>query len=60
MRLERLLLLDQPLSVDRGELTDKGSVNQRLVRERYSDLVACLYAEPLHDPRIILPTSPAS
>ncbi|KPQ30882.1 MULTISPECIES: feruloyl-CoA synthase [unclassified Halomonas] len=61
MRLERLLLLDQPLSVDRGELTDKGSVNQRLVRERYTDLVACLYAEPPQDPRIILPsTSPAS
>lgn len=57
MRLERLLLLDQPLSVDRGELTDKGSVNQRLVRERYSDLVAYLYAEPPHDPRIILPSA---
>ncbi|XQU12110.1 feruloyl-CoA synthase [Vreelandella titanicae] len=57
MRLERLLLLDQPLSVDRGELTDKGSVNQRLVRERYSELVACLYAEPPQDPRIILPST---
>ncbi len=57
MRLERLLLLNQPLSVDRGELTDKGSVNQRLVRERYSDLVAYLYAEPPHDPRIILPSA---
>lgn len=54
MRLERLLILDQPLSIDRGELTDKGSVNQRLVRERYSDLVASLYAEPPQDPRIIL------
>lgn len=57
MRLERLLLLDQPLSVDRGELTDKGSVNQRFVRERYTDLVACLYAEPPQDPRIILPSA---
>ncbi|WP_244317765.1 feruloyl-CoA synthase [Vreelandella titanicae] len=57
MQLERLLLLNQPLSVDRGELTDKGSVNQRLVRERYSDLVACLYAESPKDPRIILPSA---
>ncbi|MGM0543088.1 MAG: feruloyl-CoA synthase [Pseudomonadota bacterium] len=57
MRLDRLLLLDQPLSADLGEVTDKGSVNQRLVRERYPNLVACLYAEPPRDPRIVLPAS---
>ncbi|WP_244613326.1 feruloyl-CoA synthase [Modicisalibacter radicis] len=60
MRLERLLLLDRPLSVDRGELTDKGSVNQRLVRERYKELAECLYAEPPRDARVILPGSPVS
>ena len=58
MRLERLLLLNQPLSVDRGELTDKGSVNQRLVRERYADLAASLYRTPSQDQRIILPAAP--
>lgn len=57
MRLDRLLLLDQPLSSDQGEVTDKGSVNQRLVRERYPNLVASLYAEPPQDPRIVLPAS---
>ena len=60
MRLERLLLLDRPLSVDRGELTDKGSVNQRLVRERYTELAECLYAEPPGDARVILPDSSVS
>ncbi|MCK0715285.1 feruloyl-CoA synthase [Chromohalobacter sarecensis] len=53
--LERLLILDTPLSVDRGELTDKGSVNQRLVRERYADLVDTLYADAPHDARVVLP-----
>ncbi|WP_277811364.1 feruloyl-CoA synthase [Chromohalobacter canadensis] len=57
--LERLLILDTPLSVDRGELTDKGSVNQRLVRERYADLVGTLYAEIPHDARVVLPASHA-
>nr|CDQ34125.1 Long-chain-fatty-acid--CoA ligase FadD15 [Virgibacillus halodenitrificans] len=57
--LERLLILDTPLSVDRGELTDKGSVNQRLVRERYADLVGTLYAEIPRDARVVLPASHA-
>ncbi|MCK0769588.1 MULTISPECIES: feruloyl-CoA synthase [Chromohalobacter] len=55
--LERLLILDTPLSVDRGELTDKGSVNQRLVRERYADLVGTLYADTPRDARVVLPAS---
>ncbi|WP_445620459.1 feruloyl-CoA synthase [Kushneria sp. Sum13] len=54
MRLERLLVLDFPLSLDRGEVTDKGSVNQRLVRESYPALVDELYADAPSS-RLILP-----
>lgn len=54
MRLERLLVLDFPLSFDKGEVTDKGSVNQRQVRESYPELVDELYAcSPAS--RVILP-----
>ncbi|MBZ5876248.1 feruloyl-CoA synthase [Chromohalobacter israelensis] len=53
--LERLLILDTPLSVDRGELTDKGSVNQRLVRERYTNFVEELYADSPVSDAIITP-----
>ncbi|MBZ9557793.1 MULTISPECIES: feruloyl-CoA synthase [unclassified Modicisalibacter] len=45
-RVERLLVLDTPLSLDKGEVTDKGSVNQRLVREGYASRVDALYATP--------------
>jgi feruloyl-CoA synthase len=48
----RVLLLDQPPSVDAGELTDKGYVNQRAVLNRRAAEVAALYAEP-PDPRVI-------
>ena len=30
-RITRAILLDTPLSIDRGEVTDKGSINQRAV-----------------------------
>lgn len=46
MRVERLLVLDTPLSLDKGGVTDKGSVNQRLVRESYPHLVEALYTAP--------------
>ena len=45
-RISRAILLAEPLSIDRGELTDKGSVNQRAVREHRGHLVARLYADP--------------
>jgi feruloyl-CoA synthase len=53
-RIERLLLLDEPPSMDAGEITDKGYVNQRAVLERRAELVARLYAEPA-DPEVIVP-----
>ena len=33
-----------PLSIDRGEVTDKGSINQRAVLEHHSALIETLYA----------------
>ncbi len=48
----RVLLLDEPPSVDAGEITDKGYVNQRAVLERRAAEVAALHAEPA-DPRVI-------
>ena len=43
-RITRAILLDAPLSIDRGEVTDKGSINQRAVLEHRSALVQELYA----------------
>jgi feruloyl-CoA synthase len=44
-RIMRLLVMDEPPSLDGGEITDKGYVNQRAVLERRADLVARLYAD---------------
>jgi len=43
----RALLLDTPPSIDQGEITDKGSVNQRAVLRHRSALVDELYASPV-------------
>jgi len=49
-RITRALLLDTPLSIDRGEVTDKGSVNQRAVLEHRAALIETMYAaEPAPD-----------
>jgi len=44
--LARALLLDEPPAADSGEITDKGSINQRAVLARRGALVEQLYAEP--------------
>ena len=44
-RVERLLLSAEPPSVDRGEATDKGSINQRAVLGVRSDRVDELYSD---------------
>ena len=44
-RVLRLAWLTAPLSVDAGELTDKGSINQRAVLRRHAALVERLYAD---------------
>lgn len=46
MRIERLLLLTHPPSIDDGEITDKGYVNQRAVLDNHADDVATLFADP--------------
>jgi feruloyl-CoA synthase len=51
-RITSLLLLDEPPSLDRGEMTDKGSINQRAVLSHRGDLVEEVYAEP-PSPRLI-------
>ena len=48
-RLKRLLVLTEPPSIDAGEITDKGYVNQRLVIDRRADLVSRVYSDPLAD-----------
>ena len=44
-RFARIILLDDPPSLDSGELTDKGSINQRAVLALRADMVEELYAE---------------
>jgi feruloyl-CoA synthase len=45
-RVPRAALLTQPLSLDAGEITDKGSINQRAVLARRTALVEDLFADP--------------
>ncbi len=45
MRVERVAVLREALSMDAGEITDKGSVNQAAVRRHRAALVDSLYAE---------------
>src|SRR3954447_10263840 len=51
-RITRAVLLDMPLSIDRGEVTDKGSINQRAVLEHRAALIDALYS-PTPDPQVI-------
>jgi feruloyl-CoA synthase len=50
------LILKEPPSAEAGEITDKRSINQRLVIERRASDVALLYADRA-DPRIIEPAA---
>jgi feruloyl-CoA synthase len=45
-RIGRFLVLTDPPSIDAGEITDKGYVNQRLALDRRKAQVEALYAEP--------------
>jgi feruloyl-CoA synthase len=42
-RVARLLLLAEPPSIDTGEVTDKGSINQRAVLKHRDALVQALH-----------------
>jgi feruloyl-CoA synthase len=45
-RVSRAILLTEPPSIDAGEMTDKGSINQRAVLANRGALVEALYAKP--------------
>ncbi|GGA61345.1 feruloyl-CoA synthase [Pelagibacterium lentulum] len=45
----RAVLLTDPPEIDKSEVTDKGSINQRAVLAARADLVERLYAEPVAD-----------
>ena len=47
-RIARLCLLADPPTIDRGEITDKGSINQRAVLAHRADTVEKLHADALH------------
>jgi feruloyl-CoA synthase len=53
-RVGRIAILDEPPSLDAGEITDKGTINQRAVLTRRRHLVEQLYANPIprgdHEP----------
>jgi feruloyl-CoA synthase len=46
-RVMRAILMAEPASMDKGEMTDKGSINQRAVLKNRAALVDELYATPL-------------
>jgi feruloyl-CoA synthase len=45
-RIARAIVLEEPPSLDAGEMTDKGSINQRAVLKRRAALVEELYSRP--------------
>jgi feruloyl-CoA synthase len=45
-RVARAALMSEPPSLDAGEITDKGSINQRAVLGRRAALVEDLYRQP--------------
>ena len=47
-RIARMCLLADPPTIDRGEITDKGSINQRAVLTHRAETVAKLHADGLH------------
>jgi feruloyl-CoA synthase len=50
LRISRVMFMTKPLDLDRGEVTDKGSVNQRAVLRHRADLVERLFSD---DPHVI-------
>jgi feruloyl-CoA synthase len=51
----RALILAEPPSIDAGEITDKGYINQRAVLERRTALVEKLHATPAAPEVIVAP-----
>ena len=55
-RPARMHVMAEPPSIDKGEVTDKGSINQRAVLLHRTALVEALYEGRDSDPFVILPT----
>jgi feruloyl-CoA synthase len=47
-RIARMCLLSEPPTIDKGEITDKGSINQRSVLHHRADTVTALHEDRLH------------
>jgi feruloyl-CoA synthase len=47
-RIARMCLLSEPPTIDKGEITDKGSINQRSVLHHRADTVDALHGDRLH------------
>jgi len=54
-RPSRMHVLAEPPAIDKGEVTDKGSINQRAVLATRAALVEALYEGNAADPFLILP-----
>ena len=57
-RIERLALLSEPPSADQHEVSDKGTINQRVTLARRAADVERLYADP-PAPDVVLPSAAA-
>jgi feruloyl-CoA synthase len=53
-RIGRFVIMTEPPSIDAGEITDKGYVNQRATLERRDALVKALYANPPGDGVVVV------
>jgi len=42
--VRRAVFADFTLSIDKGEMTDKGSINQRMIIQNHPELINKLYA----------------
>ena len=51
--IARAIVLETPPSLDSGEITDKGSLNSRLILQNRFDVVDRLYSDD--DPDVIIP-----
>jgi feruloyl-CoA synthase len=54
-RPARLQVLADPPSIERGEVTDKGSINQRAVLTHRASVVEAMYQSNASDPYLFLP-----
>lgn len=48
MRIPQAIVMDRPLDLDKGEVTDKGSVNQRAVLRNHAEFAMTLYTDDDH------------